>query len=105
MNYVLNVLAIAGMFYILDLFWRHSKLYKSISSNKIINKKNTKIILALISVILIVICIFLEKIFSGYLLGEDKIKLLIKGSSLLVLYFVTSFIFNDNYTQKTDSTK
>lgn len=105
MNYVLNVLAIAGMFYILDLFWRHSKLYKSISSNKIINKRNTKIILALISIMLIVGCIFLEKIFSGYLLGEDKIKLLIKGSSLLVLYFVTSFIFNDNYTQKTDSTK
>lgn len=104
MNHIINVLAIAGCFYVFDLLWRHSKLYKKLISNKILNNKSTKIILGVISILLIGVCIIVEKIFSGYLFGEDNIKILIKGLSLLILYITTSFIFMDKYTE-TSSTK
>ncbi|MGG7077515.1 hypothetical protein [Clostridium sardiniense] len=104
MNHILNVLAIAVCFYVFDLLWRHSNLYKKLTLNKILNNKSTKIILAIISILLIGVCIIVEKIFSGYLFGEDNIKILIKGISLLILYITTSFIFMDKYTE-TSNTK
>ncbi|MDQ0462225.1 hypothetical protein QOZ91_003816, partial [Clostridium sardiniense] len=38
------------------------------------------------------------------LFGEDNIKILIKGISLLILYITTSFIFMDKYIE-TSNTK
>lgn len=104
MNQIISVIAIAGCFYVFDLLWRHSRLYNKLISNKILNNKATKIILSIISILLIGVCIVVEKIFSGYLFGEDTIKILIKGASLLILYIITSFIFMDKYT-KTSSTR
>ncbi|GAA0069353.1 hypothetical protein K5V21_09075 [Clostridium sardiniense] len=104
MNHILNVLAIAVCFYVFDLLWRHSNLYKKLTLNKVLNNKSTKIILSIISILLIGVCIIVEKIFSGYLFGEDNIKILIKGISLLILYITTSFIFMDKYIE-TSNTK
>lgn len=93
MNYILNILYIAIIFYLLDPIWRNSKAFKKISAIKFLNKKLIKVFLIFLSIIIIFICIYVNNIFNNYLLYESTLTLIIKGFSLLILYFVTSLIF------------
>ena len=93
MNYILNILYIAIIFYLLDPIWRNSKAFEKISAIKFLNKKLIKVFLIFLSIIIIFICIYVNNIFNNYLLYESTLTLIIKGFSLLILYFVTSLIF------------
>ncbi len=100
MNYALNVIYIALIFYLLDYIWRNSKTFKKISSIKVLNKKLIKVLLIILSIILIIACIYLNNILSTYLLEQNIISLIIKGISLIILYFVTSLIFINKTNNK-----
>lgn len=100
MNYALNVIYIALIFYLLDYIWRNSKAFKKISSIKVLNKKLIKVLLIILSIILIIACIYLNNILSTYLLEQNIISLIIKGISLIILYFVTSLIFINKTNNK-----
>lgn len=103
-NNFINVVVIAGCFYLFDLVWRGSQLYNRLISKKSINNIGTKFIMIIISIVMIVISMTEARITSG-IFASYTIKLIIQGICLVILYIMTSFIFMDKFikTKKTSN--
>ena len=105
-NNVINVVVIAGCFYLFDLLWRGSKLYEKLISKKSINNVGMKLIMIVISIIMIVIALNTDRISTG-IFASDTVKVIIQAICLIILYIMTSFIFMDKFTKtkKTSNAK